>query len=369
MVSESGHAMNTSQTRFATDRRILTSRTAKRCATQINIICTLFALVFMLPIDLSAAEKRIEHETGFYYTVKKGDTLWDLSERFSDSPWLWPDLWGKNEQIANPHWIYPGDRIRLYLKSGVKNLDEVVKKDTAIASIEPEKEPPFFYYSGMDAISILKRTPIQPSGIVYKGSRDDRLLGTGDRIYIREKGGAEFRRGSRYTAFRVLRIKPDRGIKDFSGYQYYPTGIVEITGAESGITRAQVVRSFQTMEVGNILLPYEKHSGKIILAESMKGLKGRIIGSQEHETLFTGSSIAFINKGEKNGIKSGQHYTLFYNEKKKRQADRSWRSNILPTVEFGSLLVLHTEADNATVLITESKDSVHPGSAFRSPSE
>jgi len=130
---------------------------------------------------------------------------------------------------------------------------------------------------------------------------------------------------------------------------------------------AQVVRSYRTIEVGNILLPYEKRSGKIVLTESVEGLRGKFIGSEENETIFSNSSIAFIDKGERNGVKTGQHYTLFYNEKKKRQANRSWKSNILPSVEFGTFLVLHTEPDNATVLITRSDESISPGASFRSP--
>ena len=43
----------------------------------------------------------VEHETGFYYTVQKGDTLWDLSQQFSDTPWQWTELWNENQQIAN----------------------------------------------------------------------------------------------------------------------------------------------------------------------------------------------------------------------------------------------------------------------------
>lgn len=47
------------------------------------------------------------------YIVKKGDTLWDLSEEFFQDPFTWPDLWEKNRHIQDPHWIYPGDSIYL----------------------------------------------------------------------------------------------------------------------------------------------------------------------------------------------------------------------------------------------------------------
>jgi len=88
------------------------------------------AVVVAFPACLTAEEATVEHETGFYYTIQKGDTLWDLSERFSDSPWVWPELWKENSQIANPHWIYPGQRIRLYHKTGMLDLTVPVAEET-----------------------------------------------------------------------------------------------------------------------------------------------------------------------------------------------------------------------------------------------
>ncbi|HET9036384.1 MAG TPA: LysM peptidoglycan-binding domain-containing protein, partial [Myxococcaceae bacterium] len=52
------------------------------------------------------------------HTVEKGDTLWDLSSKYLGSPWYWPKVWSYNPQIANPHWIYPGNQVRFYPGNG-----------------------------------------------------------------------------------------------------------------------------------------------------------------------------------------------------------------------------------------------------------
>src|SRR5690348_2829889 len=47
------------------------------------------------------------------YTIIKGDTLWDLSQKFLNNPWYWPKIWSLNPGIENPHWIYPGNKLRI----------------------------------------------------------------------------------------------------------------------------------------------------------------------------------------------------------------------------------------------------------------
>ncbi|MES2088538.1 MAG: LysM peptidoglycan-binding domain-containing protein, partial [Pseudomonadota bacterium] len=97
------------------------------------------------------------------YTVKRGDTLWDISKLFLKSPWRWPELWGMNlQQIRNPHLIFPGQvlfldkssgraRLRLGEPVGIKGGDAKLSPrvrsgslDDAITSVSLHLIEPFF---------------------------------------------------------------------------------------------------------------------------------------------------------------------------------------------------------------------------------
>ena len=56
----------------------------------------------------------IAKEEPIIYTVKQGDTLWDISQRFIKDPYYGPNLWSNNPAIGNPHLIYPGQKLRIY---------------------------------------------------------------------------------------------------------------------------------------------------------------------------------------------------------------------------------------------------------------
>ncbi len=74
---------------------------------------SIIALAFLVPGAVfgqaPSAPLTIKPDAPDRYVVVPGDTLWGISQRYTDSPWRWPDLWNLNrEQIRNPHLIYPG---------------------------------------------------------------------------------------------------------------------------------------------------------------------------------------------------------------------------------------------------------------------
>jgi hypothetical protein len=332
-------------------------------------VCVVLAIIaFSSNVWAEENQTLVDHEGGVYYTIQKGDTLWDLSERFSDSPWIWPDLWKENPQIPNPHFIYPGERIRLLHNKGVEvqSTESVVEAveharvaQTEAEAPEPEKEAPFFRYSPIDRVGFMRKTPVDPLGTIFDVKGGHTKISQGDIVYIKAAEGKALTPGSRYTVYRTLDPIVEKETKTVIAIQHYLTGLVEIIQVEPRFATAQVVRSYRTIYVNDSIMPYRQRDKKITLAESVKGLEGKILLSEEHHSLIGMDYVVFIDKGQKDGVKPGQSYSVYYQEE--QPGESSKETILLAPVEFGRLLVLDTEETTAAAVITKSQKSISPG--------
>ncbi|MBW2367671.1 MAG: LysM peptidoglycan-binding domain-containing protein [Deltaproteobacteria bacterium] len=332
------------------------------------------AITMIFPLGLAAQETQeaLDHETGFYYTVKKGDTLWDIAEKFFDTPWQWPDLWEENSQLPNPHWIYPGDRLRLYKKDGKLYIERAPKEPAApVETVKqapapppPAPEPPSFHYSAIDQVGFIRKPAVDPYGAIFKVKGDRGMISTGDRVYISRTQAGNLVPGTCYTVFRTLDAVDDpNNPKETLGEQHYLTGIVEILEPEDQYVIGRIVEVYRVIEVGDRLMPKMKRSQKITLAPPGGNISGQLLFSEEHQDIMGEHTVAFIDKGAQDGVAIGQRYTVYYEDEKKLHPKDKESVRLAP-VEFGLLLVLHTEQQTATVLITSSDKAIEPGATF-----
>lgn len=148
------------------------------------------------------------------YVVVKGDTLWDISGKFLEKPWQWPSIWQANPQIANPHLIYPGDRLSLVYIDGQPRL--LVNSDNRTVKLSPDVRatsnnaiPPIEW----DAIkSFVKNVrvflPEETEGLPYVvANEDSHMMGVEtDLTYVR---GISGRVGQDFAIVRLRNIYYD----------------------------------------------------------------------------------------------------------------------------------------------------------------
>ncbi|HDS1596625.1 TPA: LysM peptidoglycan-binding domain-containing protein [Stenotrophomonas maltophilia] len=112
------------------------------------------------------------------YVVRKGDTLWDIAARFLQKPWLWPEIWQANPQIANPHLIYPGDVLSLAYLDRVTVSQAGPRQEAPIDAIPLAQVEPFL--KQLSVVDSIKQLPY------VVGLEDNRLrVSGGDTVYVR----------------------------------------------------------------------------------------------------------------------------------------------------------------------------------------
>ncbi|MGD2272284.1 MAG: LysM peptidoglycan-binding domain-containing protein [Desulfobacterales bacterium] len=335
----------------------------------------------------------VETESGIYYTVKKGDTLWDISQRFSNSPYLWPDLWSGNSQIANPHRIYPGERIRLFRRQDVERHTQPAPEETPVEAtaqvieeepepvleMEPEPQPQIepleefqevsglYEYAAMDQVGFIREKAVKPVGEIFRVQGFKKMLSQNDIVYISFDEDRPLSPGSRYSIYRTFGPIRDSKTRKYIGIQHYMLGTVEIIQTEPEYTIGKIIQSYSAIRVGDLLMPFIQRDHKIVKQESQEGLFGEVIIAEDHNLIIGDYTRVFINKGKEDGVKPGQIYSIYYQDPTRVVSGR--KKGLLKPVTIGSVMVLHTEKTTSTVLVTQVSRNIAPGSKIATPFE
>jgi len=272
------------------------------------------------------------------YVVVQGDTLWGISERYTDSPWRWPELWNFNkEQIRNPHLIYPGYVILLDRTRGTLSIGSAggsagpggpggtagVTGGLDTVKLGPRTRAESLAKQGIPSIPASAIEPflsrplvIEPDGLdkaptIIATQGDRVILAAGNSAYVRGMGQTKedawyvYRRGGPL-------VDPDTN--QTLAYEAIYLGTAQLTrpGEPATVTLTSAVLE---VNAGDKLVaagrpqvinyapraPATQISGRII---SVYGSVGRVgeAGPQ---------SIVSINRGRSNGIEVGHVLALY----------------------------------------------------------
>lgn len=300
-------------------------------------------------------------DSGFFYTIQKGDTLWDLSQKFYNSNWDWPALWEMNSEIKNPHWIYPGRKIRIFFqeKAALKPIIVTVKKTPPKP---PEKIVPSFSFSQMDRIGFIRKEAHPSLGNIIREQEGNLIISKDDIIYIQPSGKGTLIPGKTYHIYSTADLKEKIEDTTFTGVKHLIKATVKILEHKVSYVSGIITQSYRMVEKGDLIMDYYDRDEIIAVDENPAPIDARLICSEDNTMMINDYRIAFINTGAQQ-VKPGQIYTVMrknetkdyslYKPKKKETVK-------LEDLESGKLIVLHTEDITATVMILSSGYAIHP---------
>ena len=318
-------------------------------------LCFLLLLAF-LSINTALGDiVKIRPDAPESYVVVKGDTLWDISERFLNTPWLWPEVWQLNPEIANPHLIYPGDMIYLtYDQSGKPRLSvqrgrptmklsptaRSSRIDRAIPTIPVDAIHQFLTRGG-----ILTKEEYENSPYIV-AFQDDRIVAaTADTAYVR--GLPETRTTNLYSIVRLGKPYRDPNQQNkILGYETIEVGSAELEdlGDPSTLTITDVNRE---VLAGDRIFPASDDDAleSYFPHAPDKHIEGIILAVLDGVSRIGQFHVVAINKGETAGIEKGHVFSVYQSGRQVRDPytqNNDKRELVLPDIEAGHILIFRT---------------------------
>ncbi|WP_313282967.1 LysM peptidoglycan-binding domain-containing protein [Stenotrophomonas indicatrix] len=271
------------------------------------------------------------------YVVRKGDTLWDIAGRFLQKPWLWPEIWQANPQVANPHLIYPGDVLSLAY------LDRVTaqpgpRQEAPVTGVPLAQVEPFL--KQLSVVDSIEQLPY------VVGLEDNRLRATGGQTaYVRL---ADAQVGQRWAVVRptvrYAQPKPTEDLtangdvtpgsgnlwKAFSapnhrrgvlGYELAQVGTGTITRVAGGKTEASTLAldnasGGREVRAGDRLVPVEATPYDLqffphVPAAGVEGVDVRVLAVTDMFTTGGPRDVIAISAGRAQGVDNGTVFSLW----------------------------------------------------------
>lgn len=339
------------------------------------------------------------------YTVRPGDTLWDLSGRFLNNPWYWPKVWSFNPEITNPHWIDPGNVLKFYPSAeeaptrvepvetagggapvtgpteageptdveAPRELESLSRADMkAPVPVEDQDEvavvgPYKVGYVAPKTIMIRRDSFVTPSQLEESGSivaafEEKLMLTTSDRAYAHFKGEPPNKLGETYVVYETVReiFHPLSG--ELLGYQTQILGSAVVVAKDPKAVTLIIGTSLAPIERGALLGPWIDQPYRPVKARTATiDLDARIVGTRtEVVTQIAEQNVVFIDKGKADGVEEGDVFKVMrsgdpYGLPLTKAHLSPPNDPSLPAEVLGELMVIEVKESTSTALVMRSR--------------
>ena len=333
------------------------------------------------------------------YEVVPGDTLWDISIRFLQNPWQWPEIWQANPQIANPHLIYPGDIIRLVYVDGRPRL--MVDNGAGTPPPPPARRAPVATGDGTlprvrmsprirrqdreDAVPTIALDDIRnflsdtvvlaaqalkgvPYVLASSGDRA-RFISSMDKFYVRGQLDADapvygiYRRGRSYHDIRDDSRLPGKLL----GVQMRRIGSARLDSQNPQTSLMTLLDTSEEVRMDDLVLPMQdlQLQASYMPTAAPSHIIGKIIALESglaHELKY---GVVALNRGAVHGIRRGHVLAAMRPEGTVRL--RSGRNIALPDQQVGLVMVFRVFERMSYAMVMETGTGIKKGDQTISP--
>ena len=260
-----------------------------------------------------------------FHTVNSGDTLWDISGYYFENPWFWPRVWARNPQITNPHWIYPGDQVRLLLASEVVSGGPAATttiSPTRGGGVRIERSAPRF---PRGTIFLRESAWATTDDISYSGSivgapEDGMLLSEGDQTYV------EFERrapnvGESYTVYAEAQATQAADRDSGRVVRVLGTVVVDSWDAHRHIATCRITESLEPIERGERVAMIQRQFLPVPPVANDRDLTAHIIATPTVRTFSGSNFVVIVDRGSEDGVRLGNRFFIL-------QRGDPWRTSV-----------------------------------------
>jgi hypothetical protein len=243
-----------------------------------------------------------------FHTVQRGDTLWDITGNYFQNPWNWPMIWGRNPQITNPHWIFPGDQVRLML-SGQRSASPAASQrlsSNSVVQVGP-RMPRGTVFLREEAWA----TPeaLTASGSIVGAPEDTMMLAEGDQIYVQFDRRAP-NVGETYTIYQDG--QQTQGADRDAGrvVRVLGTVVVDAWDRERHIATGRVIESIEPIERGEHVAIVQRQFEPSAPTTNDRDLLAHVVAMPQPRLIVGANYVVIIDRGQQDGVRLGNRFFL-----------------------------------------------------------
>ena len=307
------------------------------------------------------------------HTVVKGDTLENICIRYYGNRDLLPKLWKMNPFVTNPARLQVGDVISLLenvpIKAvsvqGVGGLQSLIGADDATWAI---KGIDVAEYCNVEALGFLSPDGVKPWGRVTADETERIFLAQYDNIYVTFEKGRQVKPGDIFNLYRESDglDHPLTG-SDVGTVVLFLGKIVLKEKVSEHSFKAEIIKSYRVMRVGDPLLPYKPVSSCIQPSNpdwkkcgDNKNCSAAIVASKDQFELEGQYSVVYIDQGYKHGFERGNLFAIVT-----RMETSVTNGADLPDLVLGYLIIVESRLETATAVVLNAKKDFPNGTMIK----